>query len=820
MEQDAVDLMMLRISAVTIFDMLGKSSDSFSGYLEGFRTPEVGLKLDQFSMQRTSMEHWTNEDFSSRFEWTSYPNAYRMITLFGSRMFGKVVEYPGILDPGEVGYQPDRILQFEQMYLPEPPSSEVVRIRDMAMYGSGGIPWFVRQSMSDEETEGDANQYAGRIANRNGVRLFRAFKEQSVRLDKLAWCRAARSVQICWRASTAMDRTLGNWLLKIAVHAACTLERVRDGTLDMPLATVMLFQLCREIANFLQVIVALPVEVPDTQVPIQIAAVAAMLTEAGEGFISAGMCLLFTPQQGVAFESQEGEEVESPLDKEYEWLLSGLSEACKDQLYTASRLIIKTPQLKELARRCIKQTNFCLSRQLTVNMELHSTYMFHLIARSEHIATSRKLHSSCGDSCKKATCTDNDLLAGHLEENCGCSTTYFKPIETTELVLFDTENRELVLSKPSSCYVAISQVWFQGIFGQKSRRCGECSLRYLRTACNSIGVRYAWIDTLCMPTLENLRPKVIRQLRDIYLDARATLVVDAGLISTKARTVLDLSFAVSLSDWSSRIWTLQEGVLASKLLFCVGRHVLALPQVDAPRCLQDPRNLICGELLNPYGAGKAGLGLPFQHILELAAGRQTSYAQDFMYGLSALLPAVPTRVQDLESVAIEVAQMYEKVETHLGIDLGILQDASERCRTIGYRWMPQSAKTLSRSFETGINGTITAVGLVCPVMALIKLDSVSAVYEELMIGPLWQNIYSVELDMDIKYWYPTSRRGVFVGTCTEAKHLIFCLVGHANGERAYGFVVSPTSHRGVFQYIGGAAVVGNVQEKPDSILLT
>ncbi|KAK3831864.1 MAG: hypothetical protein J3R72DRAFT_527594 [Linnemannia gamsii] len=148
-------------------------------------------------------------------------------------------------------------------------------------------------------------------------------------------------------------------------------------------------------------------------------------------------------------------------------------------------------------------------------------------------------------------------------------------METEKLMLFDTRTQELRLNKPGDCYVAVSQVWYQGIFGQASRKCGKCSLDYLATTCHNIGMCYAWADTLYMPTDPELHGKVIGQLRNIYLNAAAMLVVDAGLISTIARNALNLFLAIFLSDWSSRVSTLQEGVLASKLLFCVGKQVPA-----------------------------------------------------------------------------------------------------------------------------------------------------------------------------------------------------------------------------------------------------
>ncbi|KAI8605270.1 hypothetical protein EDD21DRAFT_350175 [Dissophora ornata] len=525
------------------------------------------------------------------------------------------------------------------------------------------------------------------------------------------------------------------------------------------------------------------------------AAVSALLMEVGFGFISAGLCQMFIQEQ----------------DAGYAQLIFGLAEVSACHLTSATCVIPKTTPWKELATVCIQKTNFCHSRQIKTVMELHSKEMFHLIARWKHITTSRKLHSACGNSCLKAQSQENDQHPGHLNEGCECLTKYFEPIETSQLVLFDTVSQRLFEPKSDTTYVAVSQIWFQGIFGQSSRTCGECCLSFLRTACRNIGVRYAWIDTICMPTLKDLRGKVVAQLRDIYLRACATLVVDAGLISTAARTVLDLSLAILLSDWSSRIWTLQEGVLASRLLLCVGGQVLALPQANAPDTLLDTRNMVPSNVLKVYGMRKDGLGQSLSALLEIAAGRQTSNACDYIYGLSALLQYPPKREDDLELVAIEVARMYK------WIDIGTLQAPLPRCQTEGYRWMPLAAEKMSRAFDTGIPGFILPTGLMCYVTALIKLTSVADSHTRGM--HMRSSERAVQVDMPIKFWYSTETQGAFVGTFVEACNLIFCLVDHSNEDTSYGFVVSPTHDR-KFRYMGWGAVVGKVPAMPELILVT
>ncbi|KAF9180218.1 hypothetical protein BGZ51_005689 [Haplosporangium sp. Z 767] len=783
---------MLRGLIPTPKDPFGEARISFPGYLEGFGQPQVGRKLEQFSMQLTSTLSWTDADLHTHLDLASLPNAIKMIKFFGANMFGKVVDYKG-----KCGYDPERIREIGRsnccpLDFDEPPS-EIFRAHNMGEYGSGGLPEFLRPYLVAERSESAtaidriSRQYARAEFIRNTVKRFRAHKARSVRFGDLAWCKAARSIQACWRVSTTLDSDWGVWLLKVAVHAACTLERAKSKALESSLATITLFQLSREIGTGLQSMLS------HACVSTAMAAVAALLMEVGLGFISAGLCLIFIQEQ----------------DAVYTQLLFGLSEACACMLTSAGRIVSKLTPWKELAIDCIKKTNFCPSRQIKTVMELHSREMFHLVARYKHITTSRTLHKGCGTSCLKARSKKNHQCPGHLNEGCGCSEKYFKPIETSKLVLFDIVEQKLFEPKSKTPYVAVSQIWFQGIFGQESRRCGECSLNFLATACSSIGVRHVWIDTLCMPKKsQKLRDEVVTQLRDIYLRADATLVVDAGLISTVAKTVLDLSLAILLSDWSSRIWTLQEGVLASKLLFCVGDQVLALPQANGPGWLLDIRNMVPSKVLQAYGMREGGLDQPLSALLCLAAGRQTSHECDYLYGLSALLPSPPKREKDLELVAMEVARMYKLV------DLGMLQAPLLRCRTEGYRWMPLAAEKMFRAFDTGILGFISPEGLMCNVTAFIKLTSVADSHTR---GSAER---TAEVDMPIKHWYSTKTRGVFVGTFVEASHLIFCLTDYGPEATSYGFVVSPTTHDSRVQYMGWAAAVGKIPITPKLILVT
>ena len=72
---------------------------------------------------------------------------------------------------------------------------------------------------------------------------------------------------------------------------------------------------------------------------------------------------------------------------------------------------------------------------------------------------------------------------------------------------------------------------------------------------------YFWLDTLCVPIRNPYRRQAIEKMRDTYQCAQSVLVIDKQLLEAKGHDYLRLQSLV-LSDWMTRLWTLQEGLLA------------------------------------------------------------------------------------------------------------------------------------------------------------------------------------------------------------------------------------------------------------------
>jgi hypothetical protein len=80
---------------------------------------------------------------------------------------------------------------------------------------------------------------------------------------------------------------------------------------------------------------------------------------------------------------------------------------------------------------------------------------------------------------------------------------------------------------------------------------------------------FFWMDTLCVPrTPENIYKEAIKKMRDVYANAERVLVLDAELMASTAEcSYEEINVRIKCSTWIRRLWTVQEAVLAKKLIF-------------------------------------------------------------------------------------------------------------------------------------------------------------------------------------------------------------------------------------------------------------
>jgi hypothetical protein len=225
-------------------------------------------------------------------------------------------------------------------------------------------------------------------------------------------------------------------------------------------------------------------------------------------------------------------------------------------------------------------------------------------------------HSACEDELATG-CTlgrvDENFKPVHVNENCTCemiSPSTEKVVSVLEdgfipLIMIvrakdDPERLELLVKGVELLplkeydaypYFAVSHVWSDGLGNPQGNALPHCQLLRLERITKSIGsdtrVRIIgtehgttahqydpvalWLDTLCIPVqprYQALRDFSIQKMREIYSKARGVLVLDPNIqqIASTTRPVEVLSRTMT-SDWMSRLWTFQEGMLARELLF-------------------------------------------------------------------------------------------------------------------------------------------------------------------------------------------------------------------------------------------------------------
>jgi hypothetical protein len=189
----------------------------------------------------------------------------------------------------------------------------------------------------------------------------------------------------------------------------------------------------------------------------------------------------------------------------------------------------------------------------------------------------------------------------------------------------------------------LSHSWEEGIVesgkdvhGENNRRMHVCQIEMLRKTFNQLlakidgskAVNYPfWVDVLCFPRQATVQGRAIKQLRKIYLKASAVLVWDKSLLGReKTDNFIEMNMRIRTGDWSWRLWTFQEAILADRLYIAfkhgatVGIEELQKARDDAKK---DPTS-------SYYYIWKAGhpFSLPIWKLRNQKATKEASLEQE------------------------------------------------------------------------------------------------------------------------------------------------------------------------------------------------
>ena len=158
-----------------------------------------------------------------------------------------------------------------------------------------------------------------------------------------------------------------------------------------------------------------------------------------------------------------------------------------------------------------------------------------------------------------------------------------------------------VVEMNASCnkeYVVFSHVWIDGFGNQNANEMNQCVLKMFCSIFTDVmeenvfqqkrGVVEApenfWIDTLAIPIGDDCsdqRTRAIRSMHEIYRNAKYTVVLDRGLMSVvRGEGYVQPAMRITLSNWMTRLWTLQEAFLSQNLYFKFSDRIYSMDRLE------------------------------------------------------------------------------------------------------------------------------------------------------------------------------------------------------------------------------------------------
>ena len=88
-----------------------------------------------------------------------------------------------------------------------------------------------------------------------------------------------------------------------------------------------------------------------------------------------------------------------------------------------------------------------------------------------------------------------------------------------------------------------------------------------------------WIDTVCLPFQKDAKKRALSEVRRAFQLAAKTIILEPALSNISVGSAQDALFHLRYSQWKSRLWTIQEGVLSDKLYVQFKNRVWGLKDI-------------------------------------------------------------------------------------------------------------------------------------------------------------------------------------------------------------------------------------------------
>ena len=218
---------------------------------------------------------------------------------------------------------------------------------------------------------------------------------------------------------------------------------------------------------------------------------------------------------------------------------------------------------------------------------------------------------------------------------------------------------------------------------------------------------YIWMDTFCVPVrtrFQAVRTQAIRSLRDIYKHSDKVLVLDAELQqisldqiswnnSELSRT--EFMFRFAMSGWNTRLWTMQEGMLAGNLYMALSDGIVRAKDLyfrsalisDALTDTMDEGLTILSKMcFTHHHSSSKPQDIMLGEIMIALRQRQTSRESDETICLTNCLGNDPGELEETDT-----GQRTQKFLRSLkAIPPALLFMGEPRMQERGFRWAPTS----------------------------------------------------------------------------------------------------------------------------------
>lgn len=305
----------------------------------------------------------------------------------------------------------------------------------------------------------------------------------------------------------------------------------------------------------------------------------------------------------------------------------------------------------------MKEAGWCLNVVSSQFLpRIHEPILSNFIRMEPFIRQTIGEHTGCSQIACTFYTIDSSLYRPHHTQSCtGCS--FMKPpagdVEAVlaagdiPILLFDFENHNLMVASTSTGipYVAISHVWADGLGSTTEVGLPTCQvLRILGRTFPLLpesGGAF-WVDSLCVPSVKDLRKRAIKLMAQTYKDAEKVVVFDASIrvMCTSSKPAQENILRIATSGWVRRVWTLQEGILARKIYFefadaLVGEGELDFEGLLTPGLEQEFLPLLSYRMRRRRAPSYQ---FTYDDIMTLLQSRTTTKEEDELISVAGLLP--------------------------------------------------------------------------------------------------------------------------------------------------------------------------------------